>query len=56
MIKEILARMDMLLFAELALVLFVAVFAAVTVRALRTDKKTAERRARIVFGDEPEGR
>lgn len=52
MIKEILHGMDLMLFTELSLVLFAAVFAAVLVRTLRTDRETTERRASIVFGDE----
>lgn len=55
MIKETLLSLDVLLFAEIALVLFAGVFAAVTVRTLRTDRKTIERHASIVFGDEPRG-
>lgn len=55
MIKDVLESFDLLLFSEIALLLFTAVFAAVLVRTLRTDKKTIERHASIVFGDEPAG-
>lgn len=55
MIKDVLESFDLLFFSELALLLFTAVFAAVLVRTLRTDKRTIERQAGIVFGDEPHG-
>lgn len=55
MIRDVLESFDLLVFSEIALLLFTTVFAAVLVRTLRTDKKTVARHASIVFGDEPRG-
>ncbi len=51
MIREILNNVDYSLFATSALVLFVLVFVAVSIRTYFTDKKTTDKQADIPLSD-----
>ncbi len=55
MIKETLAGMDLLPFTEAALLIFFAVFAAVAIRTLRTDRRLIDRQAAVVLDDDETG-
>ncbi len=52
MIKEVLASVDLSVWAEASLLLFAAVFVAVALRTVLTDRKQTERHAAIVLSDE----
>ncbi|MBL4687938.1 MAG: hypothetical protein JKY37_25330 [Nannocystaceae bacterium] len=54
MIKEVLASTDLSVWAEASLLMFAAVFIAVTVRTLMTDRSTTDRHANIVMAKEEE--
>ncbi len=54
MIPETLAIIDLSAWAEIALLMFCAVFVAVSIRTLRGDAKAAAQHADIVLHDEPE--
>lgn len=51
MIKEVLNYFDASLFAEVAVVMFAAVFVAIVIRTLLTGKETTEQQANIVLDD-----
>ena len=54
MIKEILNFLDYGFFAEVALLMFLGVFLAVTVRTLLMDRRVSESHADIVLSDQPQ--
>ena len=54
MIKELTTFLDYSLFAELALLMFAAIFIAVVIRTLCTRSDITSQQARIVLGDQPE--
>lgn len=54
MIKKLISYLDYSLFAELALLMFAAIFIAIVIRTLRTQSDTTNRHAKIVLGDKPE--
>lgn len=56
MIKEVLASTDLSVWAEVSLLMFAAVFIAVTVRTLMTDRDTTGRHANIVMDDGDEAK
>lgn len=51
MIKQLTEYLNYGLFAEIALVLFAAIFIAVVIRTLRTKSEITTRQAKIVLGD-----
>jgi hypothetical protein len=51
MIPETLARIDLLAWTEASLVLFLAVFVAVIIRTVRTDRSVTQQQAALVFED-----
>lgn len=55
MIKEILKACDYSLFSEIALLMFVGIFIAVSIRALMGSHQESLRRAQIVLTDSAEG-
>ncbi len=54
MIKEILKACDYSLFSEIALLMFVGIFIAVSIRALLGSQQESVRRAHIVLSDTTE--
>ena len=54
MIKKLTSYIDYSLFAEVALVMFAAIFIAVVIRTLCTRSEITNRQAKIVLGDQPE--
>ena len=54
MIKKLTTYLDYSMFAELALLMFAAIFIAVVIRTLRTRSDITEQQAKIVLGDQPE--
>jgi len=52
MIKEVLASIDLTAWAEVALLMFAAVFVAVSIKTLLGDRKKAEQYAGIVLSDD----
>lgn len=53
MIKEVLASIDLTAWAEVALLMFAAVFVAVSIKTLLGDRRQAQRHAGIVLSDGP---
>jgi hypothetical protein len=54
MIKKITTYLDYSMFAEIALVMFAAIFIAVVIRTLCTRSDITRQQAKIVLGDQPE--
>ncbi len=54
MIKEILSHLHYGLFGEAALLIFLGVFAAVTIRTLVMDRRITSSHADIVLSDQPQ--
>ncbi len=54
MIKELLNYLNYGLFAEIALLMFLGVFLAVTVRTLLMDRRVTRSHADIVLSDQPQ--
>ena len=51
MIKEVLSSVDLTVWAEVALLMFGAVFVAVSIKTLLGDRRQAEQHAGIVLSD-----
>jgi hypothetical protein len=54
MFKKITTYLDYSMFAEIALVMFAAIFIAVVIRTLCTRSDITSQQAKIVLGDQPE--
>lgn len=54
MIKKLTEYLDYSLFAELALLMFAAIFIAVVIRTLKTRSDITNQHAKIVLGDQSE--
>ncbi len=56
MIRDVITAVDLTVWAELSLLIFAGVFAAVSVRTLRTDRSLTDANARIAIREELEER
>jgi hypothetical protein len=54
MIKKLTTYLEYSLFAELALLMFAAIFIAIVIRTLRTRSDVSKQQAKIVLGDDSE--
>lgn len=54
MIKKLTSFLDYSMFAELALLMFAAIFIAIVIRTLKTRSEITDHQANIVLGDKPE--
>ena len=54
MIKKLVAFLDYSMFAELALLMFAAIFVAVVIRTLATRSEVTDQQAKIVLGEDTE--
>lgn len=54
MIKKLTTYLDYSVFAEIALLMFAAIFIAVVIRTLSTRSDITRQQAKIVLGDQPE--
>ncbi len=54
MIKQLTSYLNYSIFAELALLLFAAIFVAVVIRTLLTRSEITQEQAKIVLGDKTE--
>ena len=54
MIKKLTTFLDYSMFAEIALLMFAAIFIAIVIRTLSTRSDITRQQAKIVLGDQPE--